>query len=119
MKFKWSSSFCHNQKNTHSGVPLLNPLVEQTPWGLQLDFVDIIGDLEALIKEKTSWWWNQELQGYNKTTWMQLLGGKDRKVLRDSVLLEDMQVHQIEHDNTKIQLYCEDKSASIEQGGCG
>ncbi|MCH81062.1 hypothetical protein A2U01_0001841 [Trifolium medium] len=86
---------------------LLCPLVENNPWSLQLDLVDSIADLKALIKAQTSWWWNQEVQGYDKTTWMQLLDGKDRNLLQDSVLLEDMQVRQIERDNTDtIQVYC-------------
>ncbi|GAU15513.1 hypothetical protein TSUD_45500 [Trifolium subterraneum] len=50
-------------------------------WGLELDMVYSIGDLKALIKEKTPSWWNHEIQ--------------------------DLQIQQIEHYNTdRIQLYC-------------
>jgi hypothetical protein len=82
-------------------------MVKETPMPLQLDLVDNIGDVKSLIEEETAWWWNQEIQGYNKTIWMQLLDRKDRKMLQDSVLLEDMQVKQIAEDDTDtVQLYC-------------
>ncbi|KAK2458189.1 hypothetical protein QL285_005378 [Trifolium repens] len=44
----------------------LCPLVEESPWQLELDLVDTVRDLEALIKENTVHLWNQELNGYAK-----------------------------------------------------
>jgi hypothetical protein len=95
-----------NQERVNVEI-LLCPMVKETPLQLQLDLVDKIGDVKSLIEEETAWWWNQEIQGYNKTIWMQLLDRKDRKMLQDSVLLEDMQVKQIAEDDTDtVQLYC-------------
>ncbi|CAJ2630135.1 hypothetical protein L195_g024180 [Trifolium pratense] len=86
---------------------LLCPLVENNLWSLQLDLVDSISDLKALIKAQTSLWWNKEVKDYHKTIWMRLFG-KDRTLLQDTELLETMQVRQIECDNTDtIQVYCD------------
>jgi hypothetical protein len=81
--------------------------VEESPWQLELDLVDTIKDLEALIKENTVHWWNQELNGYAKEMCMHLWKCWDRRFLQPYDTLEDLQVEQRDHDNTDtIKMFC-------------